>query len=254
VLFRPWQIWAKLLLLACAWLLLVYFAQVIPATRSILSGSSYAAVEKRFRHEEPLSAAQLQAPNRREIWRSTRVCGVNCLYILLRISGKDVDYSQLCDSSLTDTKYNSLAELAESAQGYDLRVQCYQLSPDQLRRSPMPLIAHLDQQSVKGQTRGHFILVLATSTNRVTYVDGTTAQIKSVDWAKFQKEWSGSALVLIPDNPLVTCQTFVVLNSLVLALGVVVEKKIIGPMVKRARPKPNQGTYHSGANCAESAP
>lgn len=123
-------------------------------------------------------------------WRSTRTCGINCLYFLLRSEDKPAEYAVLYEQLLEECPI-SLYRIKTVAARYGLEFQLATIGPDELRRVHKPAIAHLEIVNHRAEAGGHFVVVIAADSDGVRYVDGTTAETRSVSWRDFQRKWSG---------------------------------------------------------------
>lgn len=128
------------------------------------------------------------------VWRAERVCGVNCIYLMLRANDKQVDYPML-QRRLLKHDLNSLTDLKRAAEGGGLFTNIARTDPVGLLRLTKPLIAHLEVVSVRGEPSAHFVLVTNTDRERVSYIDGTTAEPLTVSWKEFARDWSGNILI-----------------------------------------------------------
>ena len=87
------------------------------------------------------------------IWHSDRVCGLNCLYILLRSQHLDTDYVQLQSELLHSESLTSLTELKESGIRHKLWCELGKTDPEGLASVSKPAIAHLDNLSPQGRLK-----------------------------------------------------------------------------------------------------
>jgi hypothetical protein len=128
------------------------------------------------------------------IWRSERVCGLNCVYLLLKRFDRDVDYKVL-ESELVKNDLASLADLKRGATVRGLTMTVARTDRHGLATLSKPLIAHLDLVSPQGEASGHFVLVTGTDPKAgVTCIDGTTAEPRTISWSDFERDWSGYVL------------------------------------------------------------
>lgn len=136
------------------------------------------------------------APSRAEdraVWRSEHVCGLNCLFLLLRCTGESPDYLAMQETLLEEGRLTSLYDLNTAAARYGVGLRLAKLTPDDLRALPKPVIAHLDRVTPSGESAGHFVVVTRADRDKVRYVDGTTAEAREVPWREFRRAWSGFA-------------------------------------------------------------
>jgi hypothetical protein len=124
------------------------------------------------------------------IWRADRVCGLNCLYLLLRCADRHPNYVQM-EATLAARKVTTLYDIQQSAKEYGVELAVARLAPDDLKQVPKPVIIHLDVADLNGTVGGHFVLVTRVLTQGVEIVDGTTAETRVLSWSQLHKSWSG---------------------------------------------------------------
>jgi len=136
------------------------------------------------------------------IWRAERACGVNCAYLLLRYHDQAVVYRAL-EADLVRDDLASLADLKRATSSRGLATQVLRADRRGLEALSKPLVAHLDKVSPRGETSGHFVLVLKTdSEDGVDCIDGTTAEPQTIPWSDFSRDWSGHVLAIATRSPL----------------------------------------------------
>jgi hypothetical protein len=144
-------------------------------------------------------AGTAPAPAGREalIWRTTRNCGVNCLYVLLRTNGKSVDYEDLMNDlhARCSGEQNSLTDLRHAARDRGLRCQLGKTTLEGLKSLPKPVIAHTEKATPDS---GHFVLVVNVGPETVEIMDGTTGSITAVSQRDFEQSWTGYVLYASP--------------------------------------------------------
>jgi hypothetical protein len=134
------------------------------------------------------------------VWRSERACGVNCVYLMLGYFDKDVRYEKLeRDLWIEQGRLNSLTDLKRELVASGLSVMIARADREALKTGPLPVIAHMEVVTGRGDKKGHFVLVTIADDNDVSYVDGTTAVPQTVPWREFERDWTG--YVLIHDRP-----------------------------------------------------
>ena len=135
----------------------------------------------------------------RAIWRANALCGNNCLYVMLRMKSKAVDYNEIA-GLLADKGPNvSLADLKRLSHRYGLWCEMGKGGRKELEELAKPVIAHLEPLRPDDAIKGHYVLVLAVDEKHVSYLDGTTAVISEMEWRPFLKRWSGYFL-FTPDR------------------------------------------------------
>jgi len=103
-------------------------------------------------------------------------------------------YEQLA-AELANSKSGgaSLADLQAAASKYGFKAEVRYVQVDQMRKLPVPFVAHLDL-SDRGGT-GHFILVFLIRENDVWYIDGFTGLVTARNINSLQQHLSGYVLV-----------------------------------------------------------
>jgi hypothetical protein len=124
------------------------------------------------------------------VWRADRVCGLNCLYFLLRSFGKEPDYVSM-QGQMLKRELTSLYDMKTEAARYGVTLELAKMSLDELRKAPMPAIAHTEVVDVTGHGGGHFVVVVSVGDDHVHAVDGTTAEFRLLPRRDFERTWSG---------------------------------------------------------------
>ncbi len=171
--------------------------------------------------EEPRDASR--ADDRQTVWRSERVCGLNCLYFLLRAYGKAPDYLSM-QRNLVRPDLTSLYDLGAAAKQHGVPLRLASMTPKELSAVPKPAIAHLDVTSVRGQTSGHFVVVTHATPEGVRFIDGTTAETREFTWRDFQRDWSGNVAYREPTlggNSAVVSMSAALVVGMACGLGIV---------------------------------
>lgn len=115
-------------------------------------------------------------------------CGANALYMLIRLQGGDVEFTAVANELEQRVTGNSILELREASGrlGYPAVIEKredFQFAPGML-----PVIAFTNNGIVKTKEGiGHFVVVLSVTSDRVVYLDGTTAQRLDVKKSWFTK-------------------------------------------------------------------
>src|SRR5487761_1144609 len=157
--------------------------------------SSLARAEEGSFHAVPLysSDPELCRPDPLD---TKEICGVNCLYMFLRLHGCDVSFDQTWQALGMKKQGTSLLDLkqASTTLGFETRaIEC--LSATELSRMPFPLILFRPHPNSEV---GHFLLALKVSEDgELTAVDGTTAKSRTYTIAYFREYgvWTGFVLV-----------------------------------------------------------
>lgn len=160
------------------------------AKRSLLGGLLMAA------NLVPLLSAAQQPGDEggRELvespWRDAEHGGQNCLYLFLRLTGKEVSYSSLTDTSGRPPQ--SLDELGRIARVHDSLASVRQLKPVDLALVKLPAIMHLDGDD---PLQGCFVLLLQKQDHGLVFMNGPSATINSMTREEFFRRWSGYGVI-----------------------------------------------------------
>lgn len=127
------------------------------------------------------------------IWRVPRNSGLNTLYLLLKMHGKDMDYRQLAQMVRSDQNRESLLSLRDAAARCGLGGMVRKCKPDELTPDWMPLIATADSRENASAT---FVLLLRATDRQVALIDGSTLEFHQVPQEHFRRRWTGHVLVL----------------------------------------------------------
>ncbi len=138
-----------------------------------------------YAKEEHIASSPIQH-SERKVWRSNEDCGYNCLLVLLRLHGVEIDYASFYGQK-TGHRFNgvgsnglSLLQVKELATAYGVPGIVGKTSPEGLKVLPKPIIAHLDDPN--GEGSGHYVIILDCSDNDLTIMDGTTFGITHWPW------------------------------------------------------------------------
>lgn len=175
------------------------------------------------------AAAPIEGDPAKLIWRSERVCGVNCAYLLLKHNGVKADYRALEDE-LIHEDLTSLAEIKRTVRQHGLSAIIARTDRRGLAEVPKPLIAHLESVSGRGATNGHFVLVTSTDDQGVHCVDGTTAIPRDIPWPEFETDWSGH-IVFIERGRTLQISMIAVFVALGLTLGALI-RALVAPIAR----------------------
>lgn len=127
-----------------------------------------------------------------KLWRSPNSCGVNCLYMMLRLNAKDADYTAVEKQTPVGESGTTLLELQRGAERFGLSLVAGKGTPEDLATCPLPAIAHFEEEL--GKT-GHYVVVTECHPDSICFIDGTTAMRHEVTIPEFQRRWTGYLLV-----------------------------------------------------------
>ena len=119
-------------------------------------------------------------------------CGANCMYFLLKLHGIDVSLEQMADEIPVVGQGASLLDLKNAAENNGIPLEVLEVTPDELARLELPLIALMGTDPEK--TPGHYIVLSKVTGEGVMGIDGTTNGRISLTATAFNKEFSGFVL------------------------------------------------------------
>jgi hypothetical protein len=131
--------------------------------------------------------------------RAARECGLNSLYLLLRLCGHDVTFEQTREAVPIGPSGTSLLELQQAASRLGARTTMSRCSMAELVQVPKPVIAHLHPEMPDSQAdAGHFVVVVRADKDGVEAIDSTFAASFHYSVAHFESVWSGHILAPAP--------------------------------------------------------
>ncbi len=156
-------------------------------------------------------------------WRDANSCGINALYMMLRLRGLNVDYRTV-DSLLPVARDGTgLADLRRCSDSLGLRTVIVKATPRDLRGVLLPAIAHAEEE---GKGTGHYVVLTAASTDGLEMIDGTTAIVSVVPWEKFEKTWTG--YLLVPSDAMPGGYSGMVCAAVVVLLAALALRRVLG--------------------------
>ena len=154
--------------------------------------------------ESSASEASVDDDFWQKIGRRRAECGVNSLYIFLRLHGLDVSYDQVSQTFPGDVFGRSLLDLKEAASQFDVDSSVRRCSVADLRKLQLPVISYANASTLwtERETKaiGHFYVVTFADEQWIQYVDGTTGVTHRVPHHFFAKGVSGHVLVASPPS------------------------------------------------------
>ncbi|MGO9471241.1 MAG: cysteine peptidase family C39 domain-containing protein [Isosphaeraceae bacterium] len=136
-----------------------------------------------------------------DIWQTGPYCGLNCLYVILRLHGRQISYDKLKNEVRTTLDGATLLELKTAGTRYGLEMSVLKVSPQGMDRVEHPVIALLgdgDGPDVKG----HFVVVYNNTEDTVEVIDGTTGNLNRISKGLFNRAFSGYVLAKPDQGPL----------------------------------------------------
>jgi ABC-type bacteriocin/lantibiotic exporter with double-glycine peptidase domain len=125
-------------------------------------------------------------------------CGYNSVYILLRLSGRDLEYHSLEINRNSGKDGATIQELVDELSRCGLPSRAIQCSgtQDVCKLSP-PFILYTNPDR-SGKTIGHFLVVTQIGSTTIDLIDGTTGEEKQYAIDKLENLWDG--LVIVPEK------------------------------------------------------
>lgn len=168
-----------------------------PNSSVLLAAASLVAALASPARGDPPPAARLTPEREALIWRVTKNCGVNSLYVLLGAHGRETEYEPLmADLEARKTgSENSLADLRAAAADRGLECRVGKATLEGLRSLPKPVIVHVEDG---GTTSGHFMVVVDVRPDAVDLIEGTTGSEVTLSDREFTQAWTGYVLYVPP--------------------------------------------------------
>jgi hypothetical protein len=127
-----------------------------------------------------------------DIWRTQNRCGVNSLYVFLRLSGQSASYDDLLRRVPVGKSGTSMADLKRLVSADDIPCSVIRTTPENLPDQRLPAIAYVWNASLNN---GHFVVLTHASQKSVRFIDGTAGNASVETMNKFAKRWDGHLLV-----------------------------------------------------------
>jgi hypothetical protein len=161
-----------------------------------------------------------------DVWRIENRCGINSLYVFIRLLGQPVSYDEILRDVPVREFGTSMAELKSFLSARKIACAIVRCTPDNLHRQPLPAIAYI---SVGGEEQGHFVVVCAVNGKTLRLVDGTAGAVYTEAMESFVKHWDGHLLVPVEEPRLAS-----LLWAAVSISGIVlVAQSIVGALLAR---------------------
>jgi ABC-type bacteriocin/lantibiotic exporter with double-glycine peptidase domain len=140
----------------------------------------------------PLFADPAVAPLAQPVeWRHTKRCGINCLYVMLRMLGTQVRYENVVAEAHITDQGTTIAELVRLAANYGTSLQPVRATKDTIRRWPLPAIVHLQNQDLTT----HYVLLLRASETGYVVLDCNSGELREWGPGEFLDKWTGYVLL-----------------------------------------------------------
>ncbi len=149
---------------------------------------------------------------------NANLCGRNCLYMLLRLYGRQVSYDEVAASLYIGPMGSNVLEMRDVAARYGLALQIYKSSIERFTGLGHPVIALMDRTTHNGSVHGHFVIVLGYERDKVWFLDGISPARYWYRRSEFERNWSGTFLEPV-DQPMASTRSLVFAALLVWLAG-----------------------------------
>lgn len=131
-----------------------------------------------------------------ETWQDGTKCGAVALYVVLSMEGSYVSYQQVDDALPDHPEGNSMAELQNAAAKFGLELRPVVVTPEELRKLPMPCIVHWSIRGQKSNPAGHFdVLLQHADTVGYDIVNTTHCMLGRIPYHNVAPQFDGYALI-----------------------------------------------------------
>ena len=126
-------------------------------------------------------------------------CGMKCMYTLLRLSGKNIDFRELLKPEYIGSKEgSSLVELFKTAQDFGLNAKIvHNLTSRELRASPYPIILHV-KANPKDNRYNHYMLFLRDHGEKAKIFNPPNSP-EIMPYYELAPQWDGTGLIVSPE-------------------------------------------------------
>ena len=123
-------------------------------------------------------------------------CGLNCLYTIMKLDGREVDFEDLIKPKYIGSYYgSSLNELKEAAEDYGLcAIIASKLTSKELSQSDYFFILHVKFE-VESEQYDHYELLLGTENDQARIFDPPNP-VRLVSFADLAPRWDGNGLIV----------------------------------------------------------
>jgi hypothetical protein len=130
-----------------------------------------------------------------KVWRETSRCGVNSMYLALKLLHRQVSYDAIEERMPIKENGTRLTDMRNCAESFGIDAQIVHATPATLQKCWLPAVAHCEEEQ---HITGHYVVVVRAAPDEVDIIDGTTGILHTVSMVEFGKEWSGYLLLLSP--------------------------------------------------------
>jgi hypothetical protein len=126
-------------------------------------------------------------------WRVDVRCGVNCVYVMLRMLDRPVTYGELLGQTAVGEQGSNAGELARVAGLHGVVLTPVHATAGSVARWPTPAIVHIQRPS---DFAGHYVLYLGRVADKYHRVlDCTSGSMSDLSDGDFNAQWTGYALL-----------------------------------------------------------
>jgi Peptidase C39 family len=133
-------------------------------------------------------------------WRHTKRCGLNCLYVMLRMIGAQVSYQTLGSEVQVTDQGTTMAELVRVAALHGAILQPMRATKESIPQWSLPAIIHLQNQDLTA----HYVLLLRSTGNGFVVLDCNSGELREWGAGEFLDKWTGYVLMQPPPGLLFT--------------------------------------------------
>ncbi len=125
-------------------------------------------------------------------WRRENHCGVNCLYVMMKMQNIPCSYEELCGRTAVTDQGSSMLELARVARLHGLPLTPVSSSSESIAGWPLPAVVHFQQAE---DFTGHYVLYLGRKNDLHRVLDCTSGELVGLSDGDFLSKWSGYVLL-----------------------------------------------------------
>lgn len=134
--------------------------------------------------------------NTAKIYSAHPHCGLYCLYSVLKMESKELDFRDLVKPEyLGSRKGSSLAELKQAAEDFGMNAAALgQLTSEDLKSIELPIILHVKSSDAQKEY-DHFVLFLGDKDSKARIFDPPNP-IETVPYYELATRWDGTGLIV----------------------------------------------------------
>lgn len=125
-------------------------------------------------------------------------CAPNAMYVYLAAHGADAKLDQIDAALDHEIRPVSVLEVIRIADDFGVKSVARRFRREQTREIPFPAIAFIPPNE-PGQP-GHFVVLLSSDENFVTFVDGTTGQLRRWHHQTLWNQWQNTGIAIVKDS------------------------------------------------------